>query len=108
MNNSMLLESLNKKVNFVAALEAAILSVQGNMTSIKYRLFEFVKHPGHYNEYLEVKYDGGAMSVRNCTGNSCSAIFEELSKLLDHGYYSEVDYYKDAYLNNPEFVRIIS
>ena len=41
-------------------------------------------------EYLEVVYKGGARAVRNCTGDSCYAIIEELGKLVYGGYYAEV------------------
>ena len=54
----------------------------------------------YYQEYLVVTYDGGAIGVRSCNGNSFTAIFEELTKMLDGGYYDEVqdlhDYENDA------------
>jgi hypothetical protein len=40
-------------------------------------------------EYLVINYKGGARTVRICSGNSYSAIFEEISKYLDRGYYAE-------------------
>ena len=41
-------------------------------------------------EYLVVTYDGGAIGVRSCNCDSFTAIFEELTKMLDGGYYDEV------------------
>ena len=47
------------------------------------------------NEYIVVKFVGGAISVRNAAANSHTANIEEVSKMLNGGYYSEVEEYKD-------------
>lgn len=44
-------------------------------------------------EYLAVTYAGGAIAVRNCYGDSLSAIFDEIARLFNGGYYEEVSDY---------------
>lgn len=44
-------------------------------------------------EYLIVEFEGGSYCVASCNGCSKSAILEMLSKLVDGGYYNEVDAY---------------
>ena len=60
----------------------------------KYSIFDFLKDKfdgkAYYQEYLVITYDGGALGVRSCNGDSFTAIFEELAKMLDGGYYNEV------------------
>lgn len=56
-------------------------------------------------EYIVVHFVGGAISVRNVTYNSLPANIVELGKLLNGGYYAEVEYYielkkKDWYTKN--------
>lgn len=56
-------------------------------------------------EYIVVHFVGGAISVRNVTYNSLPANIVELGKLLNGGYYDEVEGYielkkKDWYLEN--------
>ena len=56
-------------------------------------------------EYIVVRFVGGAISVRNVTYNSLPANIVELGKLLNGGYYDEVEYYielkkKDWYTEN--------
>lgn len=89
----MLTESLKKKINFVKDLNAATVKVQRNVVKVSYEVYEHASYGTQ--EYLVVEYNGGAFSARNCNGNSCSAVFEELSKLLEHGYYDEVEDWAD-------------
>lgn len=56
-------------------------------------------------EYIVVHFVGGAISVRNATNNSLKANIAELGKLLNGGYYDEVEDYiglkkKDWYIEN--------
>lgn len=44
-------------------------------------------------EFIVVKFKGGALSVRNASANSLVANLREVSKLLNGGYYNEVPYY---------------
>ena len=82
-------DSLKKKVQFVNEISEAIVKVQTNVTSIQYRIFNNLEYKNYTKEYLVVNYKGGARTVRICSGNSYSAIFEEISKYLDRGYYAE-------------------
>lgn len=84
-----MITELIKKVKFVNEISKAVTKVQDNVTSIRYRVFKSLTHEGWEKEYLVINYKGGARTVRVCTGNSCSAIFEEIAKYLEHGYYSE-------------------
>ena len=56
-------------------------------------------------EYIVVRFVGGEISVRNATYNSLAANIAELGKLLNGGYYAEVEDYielkkKDWYRKN--------
>lgn len=46
-------------------------------------------------EYIVVRFVGGAISVRKATYNSLTANIVELGKLLNGGYYDEVEDYKE-------------
>lgn len=54
---------------------------------------EHVTDYTYYQEYLVVTFDGGGKSVRSANGNSCTANFRELGKLIDGGYYDEMELY---------------
>jgi hypothetical protein len=53
----------------------------------------------YYAEFAVVTFTGGAKSVRTISGNSDSANFREIGKLLDGGYYDENRYYEDVVSN---------
>lgn len=93
---------LKSKINFVKELNDAIIKVQGNVKHVSYEVFLNKEHETWVDEILVVEYDGGAKSYRCCNGNSYSAIFEEISKRLDHGTYCESEYYNSlmAAVNN--------
>ena len=76
------------KIRFVNELNNIIPKYKRGIASIQYRVFKSLEY-SYYQEFLVVNYDGGARTVRNCNGNSFSAIFEELSRFLDSGYYDE-------------------
>lgn len=50
-----------------------------------------------YNEFIIVTFVGGAKSVKSTSGNSDSANFREIGKLIDGGYYDEVRYYESLF-----------
>lgn len=54
---------------------------------------EYVIDHTYYQEFLVVTFVGGAKSVRNANANSNTANFREIGKLIDGGYYAEVDFY---------------
>ena len=82
---------LNKKRLFVEALSQAFNeSVGHSIEKLDYDVF-YVDDIRH--EYLVVTYDGGAIAARNCYGDSLSAIFGEIARLFNGGYYDEVSDY---------------
>ena len=82
---------LNKKRLFVEALSQAFNeSVGHSIEKLDYDIF-YVDDIRY--EYLVVTYDGGAIAARNCCGDSLSAIFGEIARLFNGGYYDEVSDY---------------
>lgn len=100
----MLSESLKKKVQFVKEISDAVVKVQPNVIGMSYEVYQSKKNPKWITEFLIINYDGGAMSVRNCTATSCSGIFKEIAKMLEHGYYDELDYYTDIINSDSELI----
>lgn len=49
----------------------------------------------YFCEYIVVTFEGGGKSPINVNGNSNSANFRAIGKLIDGGYYDEVEYYKN-------------
>lgn len=62
-----------------------------SVTSIDYEVYkkEIDKDITYFAEYIIVNFFGGGKSVRLVNGNSCTANFREIGKLLDGGYYEE-------------------
>lgn len=85
----MITDTVKRKIKFVNDISTVVVPVQKNVESIQYRVFENLDHSSVVAECLVVIYKGGARTVRNCNGNSFSAIFSEIAKFLDHGYYDE-------------------
>lgn len=82
-------ETLQKKVQFIKETSRSVAKVQENIRNIEYRIYQNRECENWQYEYLVINYEGGARTVRNCTGNSCSAILEEIVKYLNSGYYRE-------------------
>ena len=84
------------KVKFVNDLNKVIPTYKTGIKKIEYKVFKCNHHTEefgdqvYYQEYLVVTYDGGAIGVKSCNCDSFTAIFEELAKMLDGGYYGEV------------------
>ncbi len=93
------------KVKFVNDLSKVIPTYKTGIKSIQYRVFRHKQYKDWYQEFLVVNYDGGARTVRNCNGNSFSAIFEELAKFLDSGYYEEELNLMD-FINSQDWVEV--
>ena len=96
------------KVKFVNDLNKVIPTYKTGIKKIEYKVFKCNHHTEefgdqvYYQEYLVVTYDGGAIGVRSCNCDSFTAIFEELAKMLDGGYYDEVQDLHD-YENNEKW-----
>lgn len=80
------------KIDFVKKVSEAIIPVQHNVDSIEYKVFQYKNKPHTKREFIIVNYVGGAKTVRNSSGNSYSAIINEIGRFLDHGYYDEVEW----------------
>ena len=50
-----------------------------------------------YYEFVVVTFIGGAKAVKSVGGNSDSANFKEIGKLIGDGYYDEVNYYESLF-----------
>lgn len=84
---------LDEKRQAIEKTGLIIASYQPNVDSVHYEVFDTTD--GYRCEYLIINYDGGAKTVRNCRGNSYSAILEELTRYLEHGYYGEISNYEE-------------
>ena len=84
------------KVKFVKDLNKVIPIYKTGIKKIEYKVFKCSHRTDefgdqvYYQEYLVITYDGGAIGARSCNCDSFTAIFEELTKMLDGGYYDEV------------------
>ena len=91
------MSELKQKINMVKEINDAYCKCDNGVKNIAYEVFE---HPQYGQcEMLKVTFKGDAYSIRNCNGDSFSAILSEISKLVNGGYYAEVPYYKDMILN---------
>ncbi len=114
MNNEERITMFKEKKMFIDGLNAAfqISPKKHSIVSVNYEVYskvinnEYVTNHTYYQEFLVVIFDGGAISVRNVNGNSCTANFRELGKLLDGGYYEEVELYKALEINDFERVEL--
>lgn len=106
-------EKLNmykEKKMFVDALNAAF-QVQPRKHSVKsvehevYKKYIKERDFWYFCEFLVVTFDGGGKSVRSANGNSNTSNFREIGKLIDGGYYDEVEYYKEL-TEDPNFEKV--
>ena len=66
------------------------------VTSIDYEVYRHASMTGYvYEEYIIVNFDGGAKCVRVANGNGNMANFREIGKLIDGGYYDEINMYEN-------------
>lgn len=79
-----------------------------SVTSIDYEVYrkEINEDTTYFAEYIIVNFFGGGKSVRLVNGNSCTANFREIGKLLDGGYYEENRQYETLEDNGFTFVSI--
>ena len=89
-----------EKKAFIDAVNKAfqVRPKKHSVESIRYELYKTeLKEDGsgtYFKEYIVVTFNGGAISVRTVSGNSDTANFREIGKLIDGGYYQEVEYYE--------------
>ena len=76
-------EELKQKVTFARSIGKAVATGIPRITSIDYVVFQSEVNPEWYTEFVVVHYAGDAVQARDCTGNSCSAIFTEIGTMLN-------------------------
>lgn len=84
------------KIEFVNKLNEAIqFGGMGNIVGLHYEVYQSTVNEKWFTEFLVAQYEDGHQQVRTCTGDSNSAIMEELMKMLfdSHRFDSEQDYY---------------
>lgn len=81
------------KIKFMEKINEAIHEDLNSIENVKLDVFE---HPEYGTlEYLVITFKGGAISVRNCRGNSNLANLEQFTQMCFGGYYSEVRRYEE-------------
>jgi len=73
---------LKKKIIFARSVGQAVATGIPSITSIDYVIFQSEVNEEWYTEFVVVHYLGGAVQARDCTGNSCGAIFNEIGTML--------------------------
>ena len=101
------LNELRDKVDFVEDLSAVIAKHFGNVEFLTYEVYEKISNPEYLTEVLVYHFTGGAILVRDCSGNSNSAILEEVANYIYGGYYDEVETYRKRLLNPELFRRVL-
>ena len=100
MTDSKLWESYRKQESIALINSALVKASQvgysfGSAVGCEFRVYldESKHHPGEYylEEYLIVTYRGGAWAARRANVNSNAINFQEIGKMLNGGYYDEVD-----------------
>jgi hypothetical protein len=84
------------KKAFINKLSEAFEYSSTSVMSVDYEVYqkEIDQNNTYFAEYVIVTFVGGAISVRSANGNSDSANFKEIAKLIDGGYYDEVRFYQ--------------
>ena len=85
--------TLEEKKIIFDEMGRAISKALPNIRSIELDIFK--TEDGKTHEYIVVTFRGGAISVRNATINSMSVNLYEISKLVNGGYYNEVETYQN-------------
>lgn len=72
------------------------LDSKSNVEKVDYEVYSKAAPDGDiwYTEFAVVTFVGGGKSVRVISGNSNNANFREIGKLIDGGYYDELEFYK--------------
>lgn len=84
---------LEQKITMVKEIGETLSKIDRmSIVKMEYDVFTI---RGYREEYLVVTYNGGAIAARNCSGDSCYAVFEEIAKLANGGYYDEVATYRE-------------
>ena len=81
--------------------------LMSNVTKVDYEVYSKAAPDGDiwYTEFAVVTFVGGGKSVRTISGNSNNTNFQEIGKLINGGYYDELDYYNKV-KSNATFVEV--
>ena len=99
-------EELRNKVDFVADIMPVIAEHFPHIEDLTYEVYQNVKNEEWITEVLVYHFAGGAILVRDCSGNSKLAILEELTNYINGGYYDEVPNYRNKLLNQELYRRL--
>lgn len=95
---------MESKKGFVEKVSQAIVGNVPSIEKVEYEKYHRADKDWT-QEYIVVYYTGGAIGVRTVNATSCSAIFQEIGKLLCGGYYKEVED-RERFVNSPEWIRV--
>lgn len=87
---------LQDKISFVERLNFGFAGLKMKYTTVSKIDYDVFAVDDRLYEAVVVQYIGGGKAVANCAGNSMSAIFRAIGKLLDGGYYDELAWYNAA------------
>ena len=90
-------KEFTRDVAFAFAKQKGLHSIK----DVDYKVFYNQKH-GWVHEDIVITYNGGAIAVRNNSGNSITATFESICQMVNGGYYVEVGDYQER-LNDPDW-----
>lgn len=70
--------------------------LKSNVAKVEYEVYRRVvdSETTYYTEFAVVTFVGGGKSVRVISGNSNNTNFQEIGKLINGGYYEELEFYK--------------
>lgn len=95
---------MENKKGFVEKVSQAIVGNVPSIEKVEYEKYHRADKDWT-QEYIVVYFKGGAIGVRTVNATSCSAIFQEIGKLLCGGYYEEVED-RERFVNSPEWIRV--
>lgn len=85
-----------RKKTFIDNISKAFELSGSTVVSVGYEVYRKEINPDdiYFMEYLVVTFVGGTKIVRIANGNSDTANFREIGKLIDGGYYDELAFYE--------------
>lgn len=88
------LECLEEKAAFIHRLEKTVVGASGSaVVALALEAYE-CPDDGYFEEFIVITFKGGAISPITVTWNSNSANLRTVGRIIDGGYYEEVERYK--------------
>ena len=100
-------ESYKEQQEFISKLNEIIQGHIPNVEQVRLEVLVNTNKDEVEKVLLVIRFKGGAISVRNCSGNSNVANLQEFSKYCLGGYYDEVnDYFlfKQTLVNLEDYI----